>query len=224
MSKAPEITLPEPEPGGTWLYNRHNTSPHDQWLESTPWSQDGNKRQFLSLGEFQRKLTWLLQAPQVQVGPKFHSDRWQDMLSQAPRGTIHLTLPGLSLANLRTPLSDTPSHRLSIAAYRIITAQWDRGFDSDQWAIVSERVIASLRVVQSTPLILQLDYPDEWERPSTVAKAALILAVAVHTTTARVRPKRISTTCGWTQMAKVFSRWRPLSLDTIRRSCSRSTR
>ncbi|MGV8904163.1 MAG: toxin VasX [Pseudomonas sp.] len=169
------------ELGGTWLYNRHNTSPHDQWLESTPWSLDGNKRQFLSLGEYQRKLTGLLQAPQVQVGPKLHSDRWQDMLRQARRGSIHLTLPGLSLAHLRTPLSGTPSHRLSIAAYRIITAQWDRGFDSDQWAIVSERVIASLRVVQSTPLILQLDYPDEWERPSTVAKAALILAVAVHT-------------------------------------------
>ena len=42
-------------------------------------------------------------------------------------------------------------------------------------------MIASLRVVQSAPLILQLDYPDEWERPSTVAKAALVLAVAVHT-------------------------------------------
>ncbi|WP_443699344.1 hypothetical protein [Pseudomonas sp.] len=169
------------ELGGTWLYNRHNTSPHDQWLESTPWSLDGDKRQFLSLVEYQRNLKWLLQAPQVQVGPKLHSDRWQDMLRQARRGSIHLTLPGLSLANLRTPLSDTPSHRLSLAAYRIITAQWDRGFDSDQWAIVSERVIASLRVVQSAPLILQLNYPDEWERPSTVAKAALILAVAVHT-------------------------------------------
>lgn len=169
------------ELGGTWLYNRYNTSPHDQWLESTPWSLDDDKRKALSLGDYQRKLTGLLQAPQVQVGRKFHGDWWQDMLLQAKPGRIHLILPGLSLANLQEPLMGKPSHQLSLGAYRVIRAQWERGFDRDQWAIVSDDVVSSLRVVQSAPLILGLDYPDERERPSTVVRAALILAVAVQT-------------------------------------------
>jgi len=169
------------ELGGVWLYNRYNLSPHDQWLESTPWSLDDEERQALSLGEYQRKLSGLLQAPQIQVGRKYHGDWWQDMLLEAKPGTIHLILPGLSLGNLQKPLIGKPSHRLGIAAYRMIRAQWERGFDRDQWTIVSDEVVASLRVVQAAPLILQLNYPDIWERPLTVARTELVLAVGVQT-------------------------------------------
>ncbi|MEB0080332.1 MULTISPECIES: toxin VasX [unclassified Pseudomonas] len=169
------------ELGGTWLYNRYNLSPHDQWLESTPWGLDDDKREALSLGDYKRKLTGLLQALQAQVGPKHYADRWQDMLMQARPGSIHLVMPGLSLANLQAPLSGKASHVLSIGAYRVITAEWERGRDQDRWAIVSEEVIASLQVVQSAPLILELFYPDERVRPSTVTRARLILAVSIET-------------------------------------------
>lgn len=90
------------ELGGTWLYNRYNLSPHDVWLQSTPWGVDNEKRKSLTLGDYAIQLTGLLQAPQVQVGPKFYTDRWQDMLLQARPGSIHLILPGLSLANFTT--------------------------------------------------------------------------------------------------------------------------
>jgi hypothetical protein len=169
------------ELGGTWLYNRYNLSPHDLWLESTPWGLDEHKREALSLGDYKRKLTGLLQAPQVQIGPKLYVDRWQDMLVQATPGSIHLSMPGVSLANLQQPLRGRPSHVLSLAAYRVITAEWEKGFDQDRWAIVSEEVIESLQVIQSAPLIFKLVYPDERVRPWTVTKARLILAVAVET-------------------------------------------
>lgn len=63
----------------------------------------------------------------------------------------------------------------------MITAGWERGFDQDRWAIVSEEVIDSLQVLQSAPLILKLIYPDERVRPWTVTKARLVLAVSVQT-------------------------------------------
>jgi hypothetical protein len=90
-------------------------------------------------------------------------------------------MPGLSLANLQQPLRGKPSHVLSIGAYRVITAEWERGRDQDRWAFVSEEVIDSLQVVQSAPLILKLVYPDERVRPSTVTRARLILAVSIET-------------------------------------------
>jgi hypothetical protein len=55
------------ELAGTWLYNRYNTSGHDQWLQSTPWGLDVDKRKDLSLQEFQHYLTLQQFAPFVEV-------------------------------------------------------------------------------------------------------------------------------------------------------------
>ena len=68
------------ELGGTWLYNRYNTSPHDEWLQSTPWSRDAGKRRSLTLIEFQNHLTKLLQAPFVQIKGVSEDSFWLSLL------------------------------------------------------------------------------------------------------------------------------------------------
>ncbi|MGP5449061.1 toxin VasX, partial [Pseudomonas helleri] len=162
------------ELAGTWLYNRYNTSAHDQWLQSTPWGLDVDKRRDLSLQEFQHYLTLQQQAPFVEVKRSDDEPFWQSMLAGAKPGEIFVILPGMTLADYQDRLDGRVSHGLKIGAQRITTfLRGDRGIPVEQREVVTEQVEAGLyRMVSKpekeqsgpAPLLIKLTYPRNPER------------------------------------------------------------
>ena len=162
------------ELAGTWLYNRYNTSGHDQWLQSTPWGLDIDKRIDFSLQEFQHYLTLQQQAPFVEVKRSDDESFWQSMLGGAKPGEIFVILPGMTLADYQDKLDGRASHGLKIGAQRITTfLRGDRGARVEQREVVTEQVQAGLyRMVSKpekeqsgpAPLLIKLTYPRNPER------------------------------------------------------------
>ncbi|MGP5570939.1 toxin VasX, partial [Pseudomonas helleri] len=162
------------ELAGIWLYNRYNTSGHDQWLQSTPWGLDIDKRIDFSLQEFQHYLTLQQQAPFVEVKRSDDESFWQSMLGGAKPGEIFVILPGMTLADYQDKLDGRASHGLKIGAQRITTfLRGDRGVPVEQREVVTEHVQAGLyRMVSkpekeqsgSAPLLIKLTYPRNPER------------------------------------------------------------
>ena len=162
------------ELAGTWLYNHYNTSAHDQWLQSTPWGLDVDKRRDLSLQEFQHYLTLQQQAPFVEVKRSDDEPFWQSMLAGAKPGEIFVILPGMTLADYQDKLDGRASHGLKIGAQRITTfLRGDRGIPVEQREVVTEQVQAGLyRMVSKpekeqsgpAPLLIKLTYPRNPER------------------------------------------------------------
>ncbi|WP_256677179.1 toxin VasX [Pseudomonas sp. FSL R10-1350] len=162
------------ELAGTWLYNRYNTSGHDQWLQSTPWGLDVDKRKDLNLHEFQHYLTLQQQAPFVEVKRSDDESFWQSMLCGTKPGEIFVILPGVTLADYQDRLDGRASHGLKIGAQRITTfLRGDRGIPVEQREVVTEQVQAGLyRMVSKpekeqsgpAPLLIKLTYPRNSER------------------------------------------------------------
>ncbi|MGP4958840.1 hypothetical protein [Pseudomonas helleri] len=162
------------ELAGTWLYNRYNTSGHDQWLQSTPWGRDVDKRRNLSLQEFQHYLTLQQQAPFVEIKRSDEEPFWQSMLTDAKPGEIYVVLPGLTLPDYQDKLDGYASQGLRIGAQRITTfLRGDRGVPVEQREVVTEQVQAGLyRMVSKpekeqsgpAPLLIKLTYPRNPER------------------------------------------------------------
>ncbi|MGE8348523.1 MAG: hypothetical protein ACN6PG_22440, partial [Pseudomonas helleri] len=162
------------ELAGIWLYNRYNTSAHDQWLQSTPWGLDVEKRRDLSLQEFQHYLTLQQQAPFVEVKRSDDEPFWQSMLGGTKPGEIFVILPGMTLADYQDRLDGRASHGLKIGAQRITTfLRGDRGIPVEQREVVTEQVQAGLYRMVSTPekeqsgpapLLIKLTYPRNPER------------------------------------------------------------
>ncbi|WP_228394075.1 toxin VasX [Pseudomonas helleri] len=162
------------ELAGIWLYNRYNTSGHDQWLQSTPWGLDIDKRIDFSLQEFQHYLTLQQQAPFVEVKRSDDESFWQSMLGGAKPGEIFVILPGMTLADYQDKLDGRANHGLKIGAQRITTfLRGDRGVPVEQREVVTEHVQAGLyRMVSkpekeqsgSAPLLIKLTYPRNPER------------------------------------------------------------
>lgn len=157
------------ELAGTWLYNRYNTSGHDQWLQSTPWGLEADKREELTLEEFQYRLTLLQQAPFVEIKGPEEESFWQRILPSAKPGDIFVTFPGMTLPDYESTLNGKASYGIKIGAQRITTfLRGDRGFPMEQREVVTEQVQVNLYRVKSTPekeqsgpahLSLKLTYP-----------------------------------------------------------------
>ncbi|MEG0944830.1 MAG: hypothetical protein RSF86_14480, partial [Angelakisella sp.] len=178
------------ELGGNYIYNRFNTSPHDQWLQSTPWGQDADKRKTLSLAEYQQKLVALVQAPSVQVGRIEYDGWWKSLLSRAKVGDIHLLLPGLEVSMFQAPLAGNASHHLKIGAYRITTILIDRAQSTEHWESLSEPVEAGLLRVDTDNVILCVNYPPSIERIVGKSREELMLVVSIHTISANGQPQQ----------------------------------
>ena len=154
------------ELAGTWLHNRYNTTSHDQWLQSTKWGLETDKRKNLSLEGFQNHLKALLQAPFIQVK---HAQAGSYLTSWFPTthiGEVYLCLPGLSLADFEVPLGGRASHGLKIGAQRFTTVLEHSKRPHEHSEEISEQVSARLfRVHMDRPgLILSLSYPRHPER------------------------------------------------------------
>ncbi|MDZ4328445.1 MAG: toxin VasX [Pseudomonas sp.] len=175
------------ELGGTWLYNRYNLSAHDKWLKTTPWSLDTDHRGDHTLDEYQRYLGYLLNAPYAQLGPNEHDTWLKNFLLKAKPSDIHLVLPRLKLSDFQPPLSGQPAHRLGIGAHRIAIPLHSRGTLRERKDVISEEIMASLRIVQTGPdrLVLCLQHPVDPDSEFTPASETLELAVCIHTLNAK---------------------------------------
>ncbi|WP_312929325.1 toxin VasX [Stutzerimonas nitrititolerans] len=144
------------ELGGTWWYNRNSTDAHDEWLLSTPWSQDAEKRKDYPLGTYQQTLLGLIQRPSAAVIHGSHDSWWRDLLLSPKRIDIALAFPGLSQAELEQPLAGPPTARLSLSAYRIRTVRYEKGESMVRWHPLHE---LGLELAASSPLILRVERP-----------------------------------------------------------------
>ncbi|WP_237234929.1 MULTISPECIES: hypothetical protein [unclassified Pseudomonas] len=171
------------ELSGTWLYNRYNISAHDKWLKTTPWSRDTEMRGDHSLDDYQSYLAFLIHAPYAHLG-KNSDDSWlKSLLFKAKPSDIHLVLPRLTLSDLLPPLGSIPTHRLGIGAHRISIPLHSHGVPREQKDVISDEVVSSLRIVQSTPegLVLCLQYPVDPDARFTPSNETLELAVCIQT-------------------------------------------
>jgi hypothetical protein len=172
---------------GTWLFNRYNISAHDKWLKITPWSRDTEMRGDHSLEDYQSYLAFLIHAPYAQLGPNPHDSWLKNLLFKAKPSDIHLVLPRLTLSDLLPPFGGKSTHRLGIGAHRISIPIQSRGVLRERKDVISDDVVSSLRVVESTQegLVLCLQYPVDSDSTFTSAKETLELAVCIQALNAK---------------------------------------
>ena len=174
------------ELAGLWFYNRYNTSAHDQWLQSVPWSQDFEKRRSLSLKEFHSSLTALLQAPFVEIKDSADEPYWRIMLPNTKAGEIFLVFPGLDISTFQGPLVGIKRNALMMGAQRITTVT--QGYKNalvEHVENVTEFLHTGLlRVVNeqekknnSSPLLLKIVYPLNAERMQGKVSEELLIEI-----------------------------------------------
>ncbi|SEN69742.1 hypothetical protein SAMN04487857_1492, partial [Pseudomonas sp. ok272] len=144
------------ELGGSWLYNRLTTSAHDQWLQSTPWGKDAKLRADHTLGEYKELLANLMNAPQLTLSAFERGSWWKDLLLRPKPSDIHLSLPGLTLADFAPPMAGQPNRRLGIGA-RCVNLIRGGGFERTTTDDLTAHVLDSLRIVKLDPLVLCFD-------------------------------------------------------------------
>lgn len=161
------------ELSGLWLYNRYNTSAHDQWLQSVPWSLTLEKRKNLSLKEFHNSLTSSLQAPFLEIKNSAGEPYWRSMLPNTKAGEIFLVFPGLDISTFQIPLVGIKRHALMIGAQRIttVTQSYKNALVEYVENVTELLHMNLLRVVgeqekekKGSPLLLKLIYPLNPER------------------------------------------------------------
>ena len=177
------------ELAGTWLYNRHNTTPHDEWLQSTPWGRDPDKHRYWTLIEFQNQLTELLQAPVVQIKGVSDESFWLSLLPNTKVGEIFLIVPGLSVADFHASLEGKIRNKLFISAQRITKIlQNSRERPAEQREMISDAVYLGLQQVvskpeqkgKSEPLMLKLNYPRNPETILGKVSEELLLVINIQ--------------------------------------------
>ncbi len=170
------------ELSGTWLYNRYNLSAHDKWLKITPWSRDDKMRGDHSLYDYQSYLAFLIHAPYAQLGINPYDSWLRNLLFKAKPSDIHLVLPRLTLIDLLPPFGGKSKYRLGIGAHRISIPLHIQGTPRERKDVISDEVLRSLRIVESTPekLVLCLQYPIDPNSEFTPAKETLELAVCIQ--------------------------------------------
>jgi hypothetical protein len=145
------------ELGGTWWYNRNNTSAHDDWLLSTPWSNDAEQRQHYSFDRYQQSLRAVINRPNITVVHGSHDSWWKDLVLPPNSINVALEIPGLSLSSLVPPLTGDPSRaRLSISAYVVRSSHYDKGPSSVHHTLVTDQVVDGVEVLVKSPLLLRL--------------------------------------------------------------------
>ncbi|MCE8030547.1 hypothetical protein HOP54_17820 [Halomonas daqingensis] len=110
--------------GGTWLYNRHNISQHDQWLLGSPWGvEEGNE----SLEHYLSELRRISQAAHITLDENY-AESWLPNWTRSPdHYQVALHLPGLSPQALQPPLVGQAPVRLSLKAWQVQPVQiWQR--------------------------------------------------------------------------------------------------
>jgi len=97
------------ELGSTWLYNRHNLSERDKWLQTTPWSRDPERVHSGSLDDYANAF--------ARIGSSVTLDEVPGEDEEPSR--LQLNCHGLPADSLIEPLEGDVPYRLLIAAWRI---------------------------------------------------------------------------------------------------------
>lgn len=178
------------ELAGTWLYNRYNITAHDRWLQSTPWGLDADKREDLTLQEFQYYLTVQQQEPFVEIKRSEEESFWKTMLPSTKPGEICVILAGLTVSDHQVTLEGKAHHSLKIGGQRITRfLRGDRGAPQELREDVTEQVQAGLyRVVSKqekeqnglAPLLLKLTYPHKPERMQGKVSEELLIELELQ--------------------------------------------
>lgn len=159
---------------GTWFYNRHNLSRHDQWLERTPWSQIPDKRQSLPLSRYQQLLHAQVKAPKIEVRHEPSEDR------RAPAVTrLTLHLPTTSSADLMKPFGGGPANTmLQIGSYDL-RIHGTRTNPVERWTASTDALVETLWVKQNSPLVLEFEAPKRLHRPAGTETDELVVVVGL---------------------------------------------
>ena len=174
------------ELAGVWVYNRYNTSAHDQWLQSVPWSHDLEKRRNVTLKEFHNTLTALLQAPFVEIKDSVDEPYLQSLLPNTKVGEIVLVFPGLDISTFQVPLVGIKRRALMIGAQRIttVTLSYKNPLVEHVENVTELLHTGLLRVVseqekknEGSPLLLKLVYQVNAEHVQGKVSEALLIEI-----------------------------------------------
>jgi len=97
------------ELGGTWLYNRHNLSERDRWLQTTPWSLESERVHDSSLEAYTEAF--------ARIGDSVTLDEVPSENEEPSR--LQLSCHRLPPNSLTEPLESKSPYRVSITAWRI---------------------------------------------------------------------------------------------------------
>lgn len=153
---------------GTWLYNRFNTTPHDEWLLTTPWGLDTTRRQSLALKSYQSSLQHIAQTPFAIV---VHTHKTKEIM---------LILPAITLDLLIPPAAAYASHVVRIGAFDIRSRIQDKGHPLETWTAVSERICDRVELISPYPLSLRV-LPVRVGQATGFEKQAMVLVVQILT-------------------------------------------
>jgi len=123
------------ELGGTWLYNRHNLSERDRWLQTTPWSLESERVHDSSLEDYAEAF--------ARIGDSVTLD--EVPAEDEEPSKLQLSCHRLPLDSLTEPSEGKSPYRVSIAAWRIQPGE--RGMFSlhpETWVPCSGTILASL--------------------------------------------------------------------------------
>ena len=168
------------ELGGTWFYNRYNTSAHDKWLQSTPWGLKVAKRKVFSFLGFEHYLKELLYAPFIQVKEEVHGSFLKDMLLKPKPGDVCLVFPNLTLSGFQADLYGTVTQRLKIGAQRITTIFHERSSTSQVSSDVSHQIESGLIRGGTEQLVLKLTGFRSPELKVGQIREELLIGLEIH--------------------------------------------
>ncbi|MCK2184350.1 toxin VasX [Halomonas getboli] len=159
------------ELGGSWLYNRYSTSRHDDWLLTTPWSQEPERISDASLDEYQSRLQAIAQAPRINVSIEEFESWWKNRLEGPKSVDFDLSILSISLQDIIAPFGGKPSSILSLSCYRVRSnaGPGPREF----WDPISDRLDGQLELENGQPLTLRFPKPEsegsgDWRSYDTV--------------------------------------------------------
>ncbi|MCO7247972.1 toxin VasX [Halomonas sp. Mc5H-6] len=147
------------ELGGSWLYNHYSISRHDEWLLSTPWSQDASKAGNDTLEAYQARLQEIAQAPKVNVSIEEADNWWRRQISGPESVDFKLALP-ISLQDLTAPFGGKAPVRLSLGGYQVQPEDGGRDYRPERWVTATDKIVESLTLADKAPLTFALPRPE----------------------------------------------------------------
>lgn len=147
------------ELGGSWLANYYSISRHDEWLLSTPWSQDASKAGNDTLEVYQARLQEIAQAPKINVTIEEAESWWKRRVSGPISVDFKLALP-IRLQDLTAPFGGKAPVRLSLGAYQVHPEDGGRDYRPERWVTATDKIVESLSLADKAPLAFALPQPE----------------------------------------------------------------
>ncbi|MEL7978732.1 toxin VasX [Vreelandella titanicae] len=147
------------ELGGSWLYNYYSVSRHDEWLLSTPWSQDASKASNDTLEAYQARLQEIAQAPIVNVTIEEADSWWTRKISGPISVDFKLVLP-ISLQDLIAPFGGKAPVRLFLGGYQVHPEDGGRDYRPERWVTATDKIVESMSLADKAPLAFALPQPE----------------------------------------------------------------